>query len=119
MRLHLLDDDIPKAYALELACQLVDFTEGVDDPAITESAVDVLLWATQLARAKEAVGDNDTASGAQEAVRFPKKRGFVRAVSIATALKCVDSVERGRGKRRVFVVAENQPDALGFRAGLV
>ena len=67
-RLHLLDDDVPKAYALEFACELADVTEGIDDPAITESAVDVLLWAAQLAGAKEAVGDNDAASGAQEAV---------------------------------------------------
>ena len=44
--LHLLDDDVTEAEALEFSCEFVDFTEGIDDPALTEFAKEKLLGTT-------------------------------------------------------------------------
>ena len=63
-----LDHNVSEAYAPEFACEAVDFPQGVDDPAVTESAEDALLRAAQLAAAKKAVGDHDAASRAEETV---------------------------------------------------
>jgi len=64
----LLDNDIPEAYVFEFAYKLVDFAEGIDDPACTELAEYVFLRTTQFTAAKKAVGDNDPASRAQETI---------------------------------------------------
>lgn len=112
-------DDIPEAYALEFLRELVDITKGVDDPAFTELAEDVLLRATQFAAAEKAVGDNDAASGRKETMCFPNQRGFVRAMGIATTLNRVDSVDGCGRLRCVFVVAESQRDTPAFWTGFV
>jgi hypothetical protein len=117
--LGLLDDNVAEAEALEFASELVDLAEGVDDPALAEFAVDGFLWAAQLAGAEEAVGDDDAAAGTEETVGFLKKRGFVRAVGVATALNCADRVEGFGGLGGVFVVTEGEGDVAAFEGGLV
>ena len=70
-RLHLLDNDIPKTYALKFVCELVNLAESIDDPAIAEPAVDGVLQAPIRRGAKqEAIGKFNIVSYIRETNQF-------------------------------------------------
>ena len=104
--LDLLDCDIAEAGAFEFSREGADFAEGVDDPAVAESAVDGLLQVVEFPWALKAIGDDDSASGAKDAVRFPDEAGFVRADAVAAAFDCANSVEGFGRVGGVFVITE-------------
>ena len=119
MRLHAFDDDVGEAEVFEFAGERADLAEGLDDPALGESAKDGLLRAAQFAGAEEAVCDDEAAARAQKAVCFAEKCGFICASGVATALDGTDGVQGFGWQRCVFVVAERELDAPTFGAGLI
>jgi len=117
--LHLLHGNIAEADALEFTGEVFDLTEGVNRPAITKRSTDPLLRTAELSGSKKAVGNNDAAAGAQDAMCFAEERGFVGASGIATAFDRIEGIEACGRKAGVLVVAERNLDAGGARAGLV
>jgi hypothetical protein len=91
--LDLFDCDFGKASIVEFAGECANFAKVIDGPAIAKFSIDGALWSAEISGADEAVGHDQAAFGAEEAMGFADEARLVCAGAIATAFNGTDGVE--------------------------
>src|SRR5580700_2617596 len=120
MHLQILNGDVGETKLFQPYREWMKLRQLFDDPALAQLAVNALLQCVGEPTArKKAVGNDESSSGPQQAVRLRQQSAFVYTVRVATAFQRVNPVVACALQSGVFVVALHDADTFTATGGLV